>query len=123
MYVGEEDGKLHFVDKDGADTVLNFNSTKSEIIISDIFLPPHRDNPGHIIINVEGYSNLFVESIVTSRNDSAKISSDIKVLGTYKNGDSNINLNISEATSISFINGLQTTDWGRYVQFKNVIIS
>ena len=64
-----------------------------------------------------------MESIVTSRNDSAKISSDSKVLGTYKNGDSNINLNISEATSISFINGLQTTDWGRYVQFKNVIIS
>ena len=111
------------MDKDGADTVLNFNSTKSEIIISDIFLPPHRDNPGHITINVEGYSDLFVESIITNYNNNARISSDIEVLGTYTNGDSNINLNISEATSISFINSFQTTDWGKYAQFRNVIIS
>ena len=64
-----------------------------------------------------------MESILTSNNNNARISSDIELLGTYRNGDSNINLNISEATSISFINGFQTTDWGRYVQFRNVIIS
>ena len=66
---------------------------------------------------------MFVESIVTNYNNNARISSDIEVLGTYTNGDSNINLNISEATSISFINSFQTTDWGKYAQFRNVIIS
>ena len=35
VYVGEEDGKLHFVDKDGADTVLNFKSSGSTIYGND----------------------------------------------------------------------------------------
>ena len=64
-----------------------------------------------------------MESIVTNHSNNAKISSNIDVLGTYTNGDSNINLDILEATSISFINSFQTTDWRKYAQFRNVIIS
>lgn len=105
--------------KKGADTWTPF---KSEIRIINIFLPPHRDNYGHLDIDVSEYSTLFIGSVTTSGNHAAEIMGDDVLIGSYKHGDKNITVDISGIRQLRFRNGLKATDWSRYADFGNVII-
>ena len=105
--------------KKGADTWIPF---RSEIHITDIFLPPHRDNWGHMDIDVSDYSTLFIGSVMTSGNHTAEIMGDDTLIGSYKHGDKNITVDISGVQQLRFRNGLKSTDWSRYADFGNVII-
>ena len=105
--------------KKGADTWIPF---RSEIHIPDIFLPPHRDNWGHMDIDVSDYSTLFIGSVMTSGNHTAEIMGDDTLIGSYKHGDKNITVDISGVQQLRFRNGLKSTDWSRYADFRNVII-
>lgn len=103
----------------GADT---FSPFRSDISMSSIFLPPHRDNWGHVNISVSVYSTLIIGSIVISGSHNAEVIGDGEVLGQYKNGDQNISIDISAVDQLQFRNGLRTTNWGNYVEFKDVVI-
>lgn len=106
--------------KKGADTWTPF---RSEIRIINIFLPPHRDNWGHMDIDVSEYSTLFIGSVTTSGNHAAEIIGDDVLIGSYKHGDKNITVDISGIRQLRFRNGLKATDWSRYADFGNIIIS
>ena len=106
--------------KKGADTWIPF---RSEIRIINIFLPPHRDNWGHMDIDVSDYSTLSIGSVTTSGGHTAEIMGDDVLIGSYKHGDKNIILNISDVKKLRFRNSLKTTDFSRYVDFGNVTIS
>lgn len=105
--------------KKGADSWVPF---RSEIRIINIFLPPHRDNWGHMDIDVSDYSTLFIGSVMTSGNHTAEIMGDDTLIGSYKHGDKNITVDISGVQQLRFRNGLKSTDWSRYADFGNVII-
>ena len=106
--------------KKGADSWVPF---RSEIRIINIFLPPHRDNWGHMDIDVSEYSTLFIGSVTTSGNHAAEIIGDDVLIGSYKHGDKNITVDISGIRQLRFRNGLKATDWSRYADFGNIIIS
>lgn len=103
----------------GADT---FHPFRSDISMSSIFLPPHRDNWGHVNISVSEYSTLIIGSILISGSHNAEVIGDGEVLGQYKSGDQNISIDISAVDQLQFRNGLRTTNWGNYVEFKDVVI-
>ena len=63
IYVGEEDGKLHFIDSAGADTVLNFNKNNFKRYYDSSIIFPS----GEAIIEV-GFRPKFLLFAVSNSN-------------------------------------------------------
>lgn len=123
IYVGE-DGKLHFVDASGADSVLPFNNSEP-IVIDELY---HHLYSGHCYISVTNKTTLTVSSITFDTNSNASWNikgrktgtSTYTVLSSNSGNSSNIKVNIAGYDKIQFNFGASVE---RYVTMKNIVIS
>ena len=79
IYVGE-DGKLHFVDKDGADTVLNFNSNTNPTALYGHTNTNTVETTYRMYAGYKRYKNLYVKGYGT-------LNAGISLLFMMNNGD------------------------------------